>query len=283
MATKYWLANTPTAWDTGAAWTGGAKPGGSDDAVFRADNVGNVLAPAGAETVGNVYVTEGYSGQMGTSGGKLTVSATKLSYKGVGPEAWFVGSYDDALIDHPRYDANAFNLEATFASNERCKVLSGRVNLSGTYITLIIARGREGRDPEVVGNAGVSIDRLHMEAGVVTINAGAIVSDYCQLGGLVDLIDATDEPGRIVMGGGTLRVSGSTDRTWERCYILRGNFDCSQLRGLLTLNSFVVVGRAGVVNFDNGRTCVGNAGTWVDVIPGGVFRQYGSGLTVQLL
>lgn len=283
MANKYWLADVPTAWDTGAAWTGGVKPGAGDDAIFRSDHVGNVTAPAGVETVGNVRVMPGYTGLMGTSGAKLTVNCTELTYEGDGVSAWWTSTLDRCVVQTARTDPNSFNLIATFTGDERMIVLAGRAHLSGAYGFLVCGDARGRGSPDVVLESTPSLNYLVVDAGRVRGTAVSIGSDAVISGGDVELTDMAGNIGRLNMSGGRLSLLGTTDFQLGRSYIHGGMLDATLLRALLTIGTSIIVGRRGQAHLDSGRPLAISAGAFGEVLPGGVLRQTGTVLPVNYL
>lgn len=284
MADKYWLSDVTAAWDTGAAWTGGAKPGAGDNAIFTGAHVGAVTKPAAPETVTGIYIMDSYTGLMGTVANPLTVDAARLVYKGAGDSAYFTSTISEqCVVETVRTDAAAFNLIGTFGGGDSLVIVSGRANISGSggYGPVIVGRGRNGNEPILDIASGVTLQDLFVDAGRVTGTDFEVTNDVHVSGGYLDWIDPGNTLTTFIVDGGLVRLSGTVDVTIATGFIMHGSVDASALKAKLTVATNFLVGKDGFANLDNGRPAVGTAGYWVSVLPGGRLQQSGTGLAVQ--
>ena len=75
MATKTWISNSDTDWDTAANWSGGTLPVAGDDVVFNSEGTADCYGPITLTdlTTGSIYVNKDYAGNLGESGTPLAI------------------------------------------------------------------------------------------------------------------------------------------------------------------------------------------------------------------
>ena len=256
MASKYWISNVTAAWDTGAAWSGGVKPGASDDAIFTGDFTGSVTAPAGVETVDNVYVAEGYTGLMGTSGAPLTVDCTVLAFEGMGAAYWD-GQYNQVRLSSKNLSNDAVFVDRNTVVDPAAytSVTRGFAKLAGSHAATVFSKHADGSEPVVVVDPSTSLTGvMTVEAGRITLNENA--SDTFVTGGQVTMNDVT-VGGKIDVSGGSVVYVGS-DATASLAMSAiavskSGVLDASQMKGDFAMSGIVLAGAGGFINLDSGK------------------------------
>lgn len=279
MAIKYWLADVPTPWDTGAAWTGGAKPAAGDTAIMDGRHVGNVLAPAAAETVTDWYVTPAFTGLVFTSGAKGTINCTgRLSYKGSGASAWIITDCPKIHVETQNYVANAVNIEPDQLGGEFVVCTAGVCNIGGANALdgLYLGRAANGQEPVVSVSSGFTIGgQVVVDAGDLAMGGHDMAGLLTTRGGRVRITDPlAGTPLQFNILGGSVALLGETDIDIDSAYVMGGVLRASELEGKLSLDTLLVVGSQGDAQLDNGQPLGITAG-WVGIVmPGGRFRAF---------
>jgi len=176
MATQIWQGSTGV-WDTGGNWSGAAKPGANDTAIFPASNTQAVTSGHTDENgvdVDLLWIQEGYDAAIGGSGSELYISADKVVHEG-GGALWLKAGdtvTDEVIINATSASAGMTNatLNGTGTTDYTAiTVLRGNVTIGGTLsnvTTLTI-----GKRTNPVGDA------------IVTQSSGSTVVTVWQYGG----------------------------------------------------------------------------------------------------
>ena len=97
-----------------------------------------------------------------------------------------------------------------------------------------------------------------------------ITNDAAFFGGLAQFTDMTSIGSTdLVIDGGTLQLFGTANLTIDTIRMERGVFDISQMRGLFTNSSHIIVGHNAEANLDNGQPLTVAGGWYGVVLPGG--------------
>lgn len=228
MANKVWSGATNGDINNTGNWVGGAVPGASDVAVFNQgsqDADTNVTSPTAASWTG-LTITSGYTGNIGSSGNKLTVSLTgAVKHSGSG-QLWLEdssGTTGDVFI----YTGSA-NTVVDLGGNTMTNVniLRGTVTLAGTMgvITrLTIGRGGAIGDATVTFTSGMSaVTKCIMASGTATLNSTITTLEMAG-GRLTAPVASSGTLTNVIQTGGVVKYH--TTNTITDLYTVGGSFE----------------------------------------------------------
>ena len=278
MANYKWTSTVTAAfdsdnWDAGAGPTG--PPGASHNALFDGQYNGSVTNPASEEFCANMYVSSAYTGDMGTSGSPLQVSANSgtglFVLEGSG-DMYFDSDVDHVLI---RKTGNI-----TFANNDVCE----SVNIFGgnsvtitpnAQLNYINVGSNQGSGPNVTVEEGSS------NAVFLTINNGNVTVEQqsapivYQDGGRCLLSGVTTLTNHVVAGGTTYASQNDDLNVNGHAVVMAGGtFDLSGCKGTITVSDSIICHSGGFVNLDNGQTTDASGANNMIVFTGGKVKQF---------
>tara|TARA_Y100001937_G_scaffold128752_2_gene207610 strand:- start:2745 stop:4322 length:1578 start_codon:yes stop_codon:yes gene_type:complete len=173
-----WTGDRGTSLDVALNWSGGVVPSATDKVLF---NTGNVDATTGSLTAGSVFITDGYTGNIGTSSSPRTFTA------------------DEVVIGSSRS-----NINIQMASNTKTFVTESAngVNLSGSSTNLFV----RSKDPTTLGlttSGTMNIDVRHPSGngGLCSHTSGVPFKTTVGFGGAVKR--------SVAASGDTLEVTGN--------------------------------------------------------------------------
>lgn len=276
MSIITWATNSQGAWDTGANWAGGTKPGASDTALFDGEFTGDVTAPAGTETVQHVEVASSYSGPMGTPGSPLTVDCTNMTLAGSGPGYWTTDCAQLLVNSRTRTGDGIRGIFTVDGGEEAVCILNGKFTLLNASSVQNMFVGSHADGPTVIlQDASEVTNTLDIFNGRVTAQSGACGGIHIR-GGVLNLQDVSELPQVFEISGGLVRVTGTSTLTMNEIRVLGGTFDISGHQGGFTLSAVcsLLVMPLAYANMNSGKSIGwdGNATAWV--FPGGQIKQF---------
>jgi len=239
-----WTGERGNNLNTAGNWSGGAVPTATDKVLF---NSGSVDATAGSLTAGSVFITDGYTGSIGTSGSPRTFTA------------------DDVVIGSDRA-----NINIEVAGNTKVFVTASAngVKLTGTSENIFI-RSKEPTTLELDSSATTRIDVRHPSGngGLCSHTSGVPFKTTVGFGGAVERSVAASGDTLEVTGNGSFRhITGAMPE-----FIQRG--------GNIVFNGTSIDGSTcdligGVFNINRTTQPVVEMST-IDVYPGGLMDLTG--------
>lgn len=278
MADIVWGTNSTGAWDTGASWVGGVKPGVGDNAVFTGEFTGAVTAPAAPETILNIEVAPTYPGQMGTSGSPLTINGVHFDLRGSAAAYWTSTATGHITIKSATRAGDGIVGDFTQAAAALAlNIAAGKVTIGGSSSlqNINIAGGQNTSSPLVTIESGAAIaGTVDIQSGTVTSDTGAS-ADWLINGGRLTLDALTNMPAKLHCSGGVVAVTGTAAITLNEVWVGGGGVvDFSGHKGSFTSTSadtFVILPGA-FLNLDSGKRTAfaGTAILWA----GGRLKMY---------
>lgn len=241
---KIWQGGVNNDLGNGLNWSGGTVPTSRDKVLF---NSGNVDATTGSLTAGSVFITDGYTGNIGTSSSPRTFTA------------------DDIVIGSSRS-----NINIQMASNTKTFVTESAngVNLSGSSTNLFV-RSKDPTTLALTTSGTMNIDVRHPSGngGLCSHTSGVPFKTTVGFGGAVDRSVAASGDTLEVTGNGSFRhTTGAMPEFTQR----GGNivFNGTSIDGSIC----DLIG--GVFNINRTTQAVVEMST-IDVFPGGLMDLTG--------
>lgn len=229
MATRDWIgtdSGNEGDWSVAANWSGATVPITGDIARFL---TGSQSVVAGKDQSGvnllELIVTSGYSGDIGSSTGKMEIGATTLSFQGRG-NAWFdvsTGSFNyDAVYVQGGVSGRRLYITGNVAA---AHIMEGFVTFESGTVTeaWLETIGTQLEVPQVT-ITDADFTTLHVLSGVVTQNGSGTISAMHILAGTVTSQEGTTT--NVTVRGGLFVKNSPTTVAELKMY--KGSCDASQ-------------------------------------------------------
>lgn len=190
MPNQFWGGGTSDNWDTGGNWTS-AKPVAADTVVCPASTIRSILTGLNDENgvaLTKMWVQEGYTGDIGSSGTELFITTALMKFEGSGKLFWKAGDAVSALAIIKARPATSGITSVTLSGTGTTDftdihVQQGRVVIGAglSTITNLTVNG----DSDVTLGSGTTITDMRHNAGTITANSVGVTTVIC--GGIFNL------------------------------------------------------------------------------------------------
>jgi len=223
MAVKRWLSTADGDWATPANWSPAVIPAGVDDVYFDEGSVdvdGDL--DQSALTVVSLNFTEGYTGDVGSSGGSLLINATNLYDRGAAGSHYLDGTFTTATINNSSTETDAVVLDGSITT---LNLFKGNVTIETTATATTIHCGYAGNqigDVALTIEVAVVITTIYQHGGTITS-----ASNWTNLYLVSGTFTHTDEsPTNVYVFDGTFNYE-ATGETITAVTMKGGRFDAN--------------------------------------------------------
>ena len=219
---KVWNGSTSNLWELAANWTPAIIPATTQ----------RVLIPAGTPSIDatgmvdkdltSLYVMPGYTGNLGTTSVRLTVSAVDLVHKGSGKLCLSegAGTTTNVVVDAP---GNTDAIDIT-GSLTNLYLLRGAATLSGagSYTLIVVGHrgGQSGDTSMTISSSGGTQTRILQYGGRI-INSSLVTTLDCVAGEFIQQVGTAITTAN-VGGGGQAKLQYESNSTMTTCRVLHG-------------------------------------------------------------
>lgn len=219
---KVWNGSTSALWELAANWTPAVIPAASERVLIPAGTQSIDATGANDKALTSLYIAPGYTGNIGASGTRLTMSAVDLVHKGSG-KIWLTegaGTTTNVVIDAPGNN-DAIDISGSLTN---FYLIRGTATLagSGSYTLIVVGhRNSQAGDATLtISGSGGTQTRVLQYGGRIT--NGSIVTTLDQLAGEFIQQVGTAITTANVGGGGTARLQYESNSTMTTARTLAG-------------------------------------------------------------